>query len=91
MAQGHLIVFEHRNFRGHHRHIFTQEKNFAHGEDSFLNDKISSFIVLDGKWRFYRHKDFGTQTGAEFSAGHYPWVVDVGMDNDDISSVKCVG
>jgi hypothetical protein len=94
MANGdeHAIVFEHVNFRGRHRHIFGQEANFADTEDNELNDQISSFVILSGVWRFYRHADFGDQVPADrnFPPGQYANVADFGIDNDQVSSLRAI-
>jgi hypothetical protein len=34
-----VILFEHRNFRGNHKHVFMTEPNLASAEDSFFNDR----------------------------------------------------
>ncbi|GJL73866.1 MAG: hypothetical protein NMNS01_30650 [Nitrosomonas sp.] len=86
----HIIVFEHRNFRGQHRHIFGEESNLNHSEDNTLNDKISSFIVLSGDWKLYRHANFSTAYDRTFAPGEYSWVVDFGVENDNVSSLKAV-
>lgn len=57
------------------------------------NDQISSFVVVSGVWEFYRHRDFGDRMGhgtQQFGPGYYRWVEAVGIDNDHISSFKCV-
>ena len=87
---GEIIVFDHINFRGHHRHIFGMEKNLNHPEDKSLNDRISSFVVVSGVWRLYRHANFISQLGGEFGPGRYKWVGDVGVMNDQVSSMKCI-
>ena len=87
---GHVIVFQHIDFRGHHRHIFAMERNLNHPEDQTLNDQISSFIVLSGTWKFYMHADYGVPLGGEFPPGLYRWVEAVGVKNDQVSSLKCI-
>jgi hypothetical protein len=87
---GHLIVFQHARLRGHHRHIHAMERNFNHPEDRSLNDKISSFVVDSGTWRFYRHSNFRERLGGEFGPGVYSWVEAVGVKNDEVSSVRCI-
>jgi hypothetical protein len=87
---GHCIVFQHRDFRGHHRHIFGQEKNLNHPEDRTLNDKISSFVVISGTWKFYRHANFQIAYDKDFGVGEYPWVEAVDVENDQVSSLKCI-
>jgi hypothetical protein len=58
MPENGLIVFKHLNFRGHHRYIFGQERNLNHYADQSPNDQISSFVVLSGTWKLYRHANF---------------------------------
>jgi hypothetical protein len=87
---GHVIVFQHIDFRGHHRHLFAMERNLNHPEDGTLNDQISSFVVLSGTWKFYLHADYGVPLGGEFPPGLYRWVEAVGVKNDQVSSLKCI-
>jgi hypothetical protein len=62
----HIIIFEHRDFRGRHRHIFGHEENLNNAEGNTLNDRISSFVVLSGTWVFLRHANFNEQVGGTF-------------------------
>ena len=87
---GHMIVFKHANFRGHHKHIFGMENNLNHAEDNSLNDQISSFVVVSGTWRFYRHANYVDALGGEYGPGTYRWVESVGVKNDQVSSMRCV-
>lgn len=87
---GHIVVFEHVNFRGHHRHVFGMERNLNHPEDGTLNDQISSFTVLSGTWRFYRHANYIEVLGGEYGPGTYRWVETVGISNDQVSSLRCI-
>jgi hypothetical protein len=87
---GHIIIFQHANFRGHHRHIFGEERNLNHPEDRTLNDKMSSFVVLSGTWKLYQHKNFDRAYDREFSPGEYKWVGSVDVENDQVSSLKCI-
>ena len=87
---GHIIVFQHANFRGHHRHVFGMERNLNHPEDRTLNDKISSFVVVSGTWKFYRHSNFIDGLGGEYGPGTYRWVEAVGVQNDQVSSLRCI-
>jgi len=36
MKMGEVILFEHQNFHGAHKHIFADEPNLNNGEDRFL-------------------------------------------------------
>jgi hypothetical protein len=85
-----IIVFKHDNFRGHHRYIFGMERNLNHPDDRRLNDKISSFVVLSGEWKFCRHSNFRDGVGGEFGPGAYRWVEAVGVANDQVSSLRCL-
>ena len=87
---GHIIVFRHWNLRGHHRHIFDEEPNLNHREDNSLNDEISSFVILEGTWKFYRHANYNIPYDAELGPGVYRWVRDHGIENDQMSSLKCI-
>ncbi len=87
---GHIIVSTHVDFRGPHRHIFGWEKNLNHPEDRTLNDKISSFVVVSGTWKFYKNVNFDVSLGGEYGPGVYRWVEAVGVSNDQISSLRCI-
>jgi hypothetical protein len=87
---GEVIVFEHDNFRGRHRHIFAMESNLNHPSDRSLNDRISSFVVVSGTWRFYQHSNFKAPLGGTFTPGIYKWVEAIGVRNDQVSSMKCI-
>jgi hypothetical protein len=87
---GHIIVFQHVNFRGHHRHIFWMENNLNHPEDNSLNDQISSFAVISGTWKLYQHSNFIAQLGGKYGPGEYRWVEAVGVKNDQVSSLRCI-
>ena len=88
--KGHIIIFEHKDFRGHHRHIIDEEPNLNDNEDSTLNDKISSFVVLLGNWKLYRHANYNTAYNQTFGPGEYSWVGNYDVENDQVSSLKCV-
>ena len=87
---GHIIVFQHANFRGHHRHIFGMESNLNHPEDRSLNDQISSFVVISGTWKLYRNSNFRVPLGSEYGPGEYRWVGSAGVQNDQVSSLRCI-
>lgn len=87
---GHIIVFQHANFRGHHRHIFGMESNLNHPEDRSLNDQISSFVVISGTWKLYRHSSFRVSLGGEYGPAEYRWVGSAGVQNDQVSSLRCI-
>lgn len=90
VVKGEVIIFKHRNFRGHHRHIINEEPNLNHSEDQTLNDQVSSFVVVKGIWKFYRHKNYQIPYDSDLYPGAYSWVQDFGIQNDDMSSLKCI-
>jgi hypothetical protein len=59
---------------------------------SSWNDQVSSFVIISGVWQFFRDVNFATQQGAPGGLGPdlYPWVVDYGIDNDSLSSIRLV-
>ncbi len=85
----HIIVFEHINFRGNHKHLFTTESNLAAPDDNWFNDKISSFVILEGKWQFFRDINFQGPSSAILGTGKYNSVGVFGIPNDSVSSIKC--
>ncbi|MDH4222701.1 MAG: beta/gamma crystallin family protein [candidate division Zixibacteria bacterium] len=87
---GHIILFKHRDLRGHHRHIFDSELYLNHREDNSLNDEVSSFVILEGTWRFFRHENRGIPYAQELGPGVYRWVKDYGIENDQMSSLECI-
>jgi Beta/Gamma crystallin len=66
-----------------------QEPNLAAGDDSFFNDRVSSIVVVEGHWHFFRHVNFVDLIGI-LNPGVYPWVQDVGFPNDQMSSLLLV-
>ena len=83
----HVVLFEHRNFRGRHKHVFWAEPNLNDDEDNSFNDLTSSIVVLEGQWVFYRDWQYKFVDGT-LGPGIYPLVEAVGIKNDDITSLK---
>ena len=88
----HIIIWENEKFRGNHRHIFTEEPNLNDPEDRTLENKVSSFVVLEGTWELFRNPGFtGTYAGSPtFPPAEYPSVSAVGITNDSVSSLRAV-
>ena len=55
-----------------------------------FNDCVSSLVIEDGEWDFYRDVDFEGDYGITLGPGDYPNVDDLGISNDDLSSLKPV-
>jgi hypothetical protein len=85
---GHIIIYQHVDFRGLHRHIFDAERNLNHPEDRSMNDQMSSFVVLEGNWQFFRHSEYGIPYSGTFGPGRYRWVGNHGIENDQVSSLR---
>ena len=85
---GHIVLFEHRSLHGAHKHLFESEANLNASDDNFFNDRVSSFVILEGRWQFFRDSNFHNPSSNVFGPGVYNWVEDVGIPNDSISSVR---
>jgi hypothetical protein len=89
-VDNHVMLFEHANFHGAHKHVFTREPNLNAPDDNFFNDRVSSFVILSGLWVFFRDAQFqnpyagGTQFGPAIDGS---WVEALGIKNDDMSSL----
>ena len=84
----HVMLFEHANFHGAHKHVFVPEPNLAAGDDNFFNDRVSSLAALNGSWSFFRDIDYVGQYPVVLSPGIYAWVEAVSIKNDDMSSLR---
>lgn len=83
-----VILFEHKEMHGAHKHLFASEPNLNAPDDNFFNDRLSSFVIVSGQWQFFEHADYQGAASAVFGPGVYHWVEDVGIKNDSVSSVK---
>ena len=90
MAQ--VILFEHANFHGQHKHVFRQESNLNAGDDNFFNDKVSSMVVVDGHWEFFKDSNLIAKLGPTLGPGTYPSITAAlgAGSNDQISSLRPV-
>jgi len=90
-VKGHIILFEHTSCRGRHKHVFLEEKNLNHEKDNFFNDRVSSIVVLKGKWKLYKDSNFVSGYDEVFGPGVYNKVSNNYVENDNISSLRCIG
>ena len=77
-----ITVFEDKDYGG-----ASWRTSFGYsyvGDD--WNDRILSFIVHSGYFQFYTDRDFQNPEGGLIGPGYYPWVADLGIINDTISS-----
>lgn len=84
-----LTIFQHIDFRGAHKHIYGNYNNLNRSDDKFFNDRMSSFVVHSGTWRFYRHSNYRIPYARSFGPGKYRWVRDLQIENDQVSSMTC--
>jgi hypothetical protein len=85
-----VVLFEHANFHGAHKHLYGSEPNLNAADDNYFNDKISSFVITSGSWQFFRDANFSGPASNVFGVGRFNWVETVGIPNDSISSVRRV-
>jgi hypothetical protein len=85
-AMPEIEIFEHINFGGH---SWRTNLNYLY-VGGWWNDRVSSMVVIRGRWRFYMHRDYMGPYW-DVNPGYYPWVEDVNIPNDIISSFRCIG
>ena len=85
---GEVILFTDAGFRGAHRHVFDAEVDLNSDDDDGFNDAVSSIAVISGNWRFFRNSGFDDDYPVVLGPGLYPWVPDVSIRNDDLSSLQ---
>jgi Beta/Gamma crystallin len=87
-SPGEIVLFQHADFRGAHKHLLRDEPSFNASDDSFFNDRVSSLVVRSGRWRCYRHSNYVTPYPPLLSVGLFPWVGSLAITNDDMSSAR---
>jgi hypothetical protein len=79
------------------------KKNFEPGQSGFrvlftdvpdldrhdFNNKVSSFVIVKGRWRFYSGRDYNGDRSKRLGPGLYPNIEAVGIDNNKLSSLRC--
>ena len=78
-----VVVCEHSGFGGAQ---WRTSNGWLYVGDGW-NDRISSIIVVSGKWRFYEHSNYGGASW-ELGPGYYANLSTVNIPNDTISSFK---
>lgn len=82
-----IVLFTDIDFRGRSVTFTTSVANLVNFN---LNDTISSFKILDGRWEFYKDVNFQNSYGVVLGPGDYSWVENFGIPNDDMSSLRPV-
>jgi len=78
-----IIAFDNENFLGDHTHIVGNMRDLGKWGNS-----ISSLIILSGTWEFFDDEDFKGAKMGTLGPGMYANVVDKGLKNNSISSVR---
>ncbi|HEY6376854.1 MAG TPA: beta/gamma crystallin-related protein, partial [Edaphobacter sp.] len=86
--EGQVVLFENAGFHGQHKHVYTLEGNLNASDDHFFNDRVSSIVVQQSVWAFYRNSGMNGQYPRTLGPGLYSYVVDYGIQNDDMSSLQ---
>lgn len=96
-----ITLFNHEGLYGEHQHVFNSVEdlgrtNLVPVEDipnaTFLNNRVSSFVIHSGCWIFYAGTFFEHQLNHEpLLPGIYNRVIDFlgSGSNDRISSLRC--
>ena len=85
--------FRARELRRDHGGV-QENANLNADDDSFFNDKTSSFVIVEGQWEFFEDSNFIGKLGPTRGPGRYSWVEDPTAlgpgSNDKISSLRSV-
>ena len=94
----HGTIFYHDNFGKPAEDLYVPSDGSIWGWKNigeFWNDQISSIVVHSGFWAFYQDFNFNQIQGGTTGgfavllvSGGYPWVENVGILNDKITSIK---
>jgi Beta/Gamma crystallin len=91
-----IIFYVDAGLGGLHTHVFDSTADFTRlalggvgvGIDGNWNDIVSSFVIVSGTWQCFRDVNFQVPQGGLLGPGSYPFVENLGIDNDSISSVR---
>ena len=70
-TDGHVILFEHTQFRGAHKHVFIDVENLNDPVDDSFNDLTSSIVILEGNWEFFKDSGYHHKLGETLGPGAY--------------------
>jgi Beta/Gamma crystallin len=90
LPRPHVILFEHRNFHGRHKHIFQNEPNLNATDDNSFNKITSSAVVLQGTWEFFREPNFKDGTGLQLGPGLYASIAEMEIQEKAVTSLRQV-
>jgi hypothetical protein len=92
---GRILLFEDRNFDGKSIDIEKGVPDLSIYTEGNFDERTSSFAILSGNWCFYRNPRFENpfMRGGKplvLGPGSYDWVEDLGIKDNEISSLKAV-
>lgn len=95
LVPGRVLLFEHADYGGRMKDVQNGDPDLTASDGGFFNDRVSSIVVLAGNWTFYKNTRFGgpyVRNGKPVvvGPGMYRFVADLGIQNDDLSSLKAV-
>lgn len=84
-----LTLYEHIDFTGKTRIVSSSQSTLGD-----FNRLTSSIVITQGHWQFFTEPGYkgiaGLQPSYSLGPGSYRWVVDKGIPNDSIQSVKLI-
>ncbi len=93
--EGRILLFVDRNFHGKLKDIENAHHDLSVLRDVSIDNRVSSFVILNGNWSFYQEPRFQgpfLRNGKPLvlGPGSYAWVEDYGIKDDAISSLRVV-
>lgn len=90
---GRIILFEDENYCGRSIDVIHANPDLGSFKEGNFDDRTSSFVILSGKWSFYRQPGFEAPfmhagTPLILGPGSYGHVTDFGVQDNDLSSLK---
>ena len=84
----HIMLFEHAQFRGAHKHVFQKLDDLGAGDDNSFDNITSSIVVLAGTWWTFGDPGQQRQFKPFLGPGLYPTLDSVNIPNDDLTSLE---
>jgi hypothetical protein len=90
---GRIILYESENYCGRSIDVVHANTDLSTFKEGNFDDRTSSFVILSGRWNFYRKPGYEDpfMHGAGplvLGPGTYKHVVDFGIQDDQLSSLK---
>ena len=83
-----ITIYRDYNFEGHARVLYGNTPDLR---SINFNDQASSFVIKQGTWALFQDVNYRVLMGQPFGPGQYPNVTQVGVKNDALSSLQCIG